>query len=93
MALASHDGTLVVGAKRQRAWLLREALDIAQQAQRQADTVLYSQWPVGSEITWTTNGANRFKGIVIAHGYSDRIKVRRNNTGRERWLHARQVIE
>jgi hypothetical protein len=79
--------------KQLRAWALREALADIERAQQHADRVLYGRWRVGSGITWTTNGSNRFSGIVMRHAFTNRIQVVNSKTDKVRWIRASQVLE
>lgn len=54
--------------------------------------VLRADYPVGSEIAWR-DGSKYRRGTVLMHTYSERIKVRNDTTGGERFIGAYQVTQ
>ncbi|WP_445493141.1 hypothetical protein [Rhodopseudomonas sp. RCAM05734] len=72
--------------------LLRALLKEREAADYRINDLLRVQFPLGSEIRWCRSGSGKpILGIVLAHGYRDRIRVKNLQTERSYWIHAHDV--
>jgi hypothetical protein len=59
-------------------------------AEKIFESVIRRELPVGEPTAWIYNG--RHQGVVVAHGYKTRIKVRNNATSKEYWIDVTDII-
>jgi hypothetical protein len=73
-------------------WTAIRERDVAEQ---RVATLLQELWPVGSPIRWARGFAPTHwqSGHVVSHGSGDRIKVKNEQTQREYWIHAHDIME
>jgi hypothetical protein len=48
-------------------------------------------YPIGEQIEWTNDG-HRYSGHVVRHCHGDRLRVRNEKSGRERFIYAYQIV-
>lgn len=65
-----------------------KGLDAARDALTDA---VRSELPAGSAISWW-HGQHRQYGSVVDHGYSGRVMVENESTGRRRWLRPTDLV-
>lgn len=69
---------------------LVRALDRRLLAERDVMEILRRDYPVGHRVAWERSGVH--EGIVVSHGYDDRIKVRNTRTRKEFWIYAFHIV-
>lgn len=62
-------------------------------AARKLRDAIEKDYPIDGPIKWVTNGDRVYCGIVVMHGYGERICVRNTETGRTRWITAGDVVQ
>jgi hypothetical protein len=70
---------------------LARALERRREAEDKVGRTLRRDYPLGGKVEWKRNGLH--EGIVLLHGYEDRIKVRNVQSGHEVWIYAYCIVE
>jgi len=72
---------------------LRAARNSALAAERAYHEELKRSCPLGSEICYEKSAGVVVAGVVIGHGYGEKVKVRATLSGREYWVSAYSILK
>jgi hypothetical protein len=70
---------------------LRNALRRHRAAELAIERILRTEFPPGSSLTFIGSRGIRYDATVVMNCYGDRIKVRNEHTGAERFIHAWRI--